>query len=153
MASLQARAEPALQKLLQSDPDQLYAELGLRQKAIENDETQAGLFEITATYDAPFAGPLDSLREFGQNFFRRVSKDVYDLVCGNDPNNAGERKRLMDAFGGGRTTFAAALAAVLVSSFGWAPAIAAVVAALVVKLFLKNAYGAMCDVWKNHLPV
>jgi hypothetical protein len=42
--------------------------------------------------------------------------------------------------------FTSWLAAGLVSTFGWAPAIAAVVAALVVRLFLKNAYLATCQV-------
>jgi hypothetical protein len=43
------------------------------------------------------------------------------------------------------------LAAALVSTFGWAPALAAVVAAPVVKLFFKNAYLATCQVWQKHL--
>jgi hypothetical protein len=151
MASLEDQAQPALERLLQSEPDQLFAELGLRQKAIENDPAQAGLFETTATYDAPFAGPLDALKEFGQRFFDRVNKDVYNLVCGDDRENAAERKKLLDALGLGDVAFAGVLTSVLVSSFGWAPAIATVVAALVVKLFFKNAHAAMCEVWKKRL--
>ena len=139
MANLQEQAQPAVQRLLQSNTDQLFTELGLRQKAIEDDPAQAGLFETTATYDAPFAGPLDDLKEFGQRFFDRVSGDLYDLVCGEDAENAIERKKLLGAFGLGEATFASALTAVLISSFCWAPAIATVVAALVVKLFFNNA--------------
>jgi hypothetical protein len=151
MDNLQKNAQPAIEKLLQSTPDQLFAELGLRQKAIVNDPAQAGLFETTVTYDAAFAGPLDVLKEFGQKFFSRLSHDLYDLVCGDDKENAAERKKLVDALGGGTTVFASALTGILVSSFGLAPAIATVVAALVVKLFFKNAYGAMCAVWQRHL--
>jgi hypothetical protein len=151
MADLKDQAQAALERLLQSEPDQLFTELGLRQKAIENDPTQAGLFEITATYDAPFAGPLDVLKEFGQRFFDRVNKDLYNLVCGDDTNNANEWKKLLDAFGLGGVAFAGVLTSVLISSFGWAPAIATVVAALVVKLFFNNAQAAMCEVWKKHL--
>lgn len=151
MAELEKRAAPAMQKLLQSDADQLFAELGLRQKAIQADPSQAGRFETTATYDAAFAGPLDVLKEIGKAFFDRVGKDLYALVCGEDPENAEERKKLRDAIGGGQATFAAALAAIGVSWFGWAPAIAAVIAALVVKLFFKNALDATCQVWKQHL--
>jgi hypothetical protein len=137
---------------MQSEPDQLYAELGLRRKAIDADPSQAGLFETTATYDAPFAGPLDALKEFGKDFFDRVSKDVYELVCGTDANDKDEREKLGKAFGMGKAAFASSLAAICVSSFGWAPAIAVVVATLVVKLFLNNAYDAMCQVWKKRLP-
>jgi len=46
----------------------------------------------------------------------------------------------------------AMLAAALVSSFGWAPAIAAVVAALVVKLFFRSGYEIACQMWKEKLP-
>lgn len=151
MSNLEKHAIPAMEKLLQSEPDQLFLELGLRRKAVESDPMQAGLFQTTATYDADFAGPLDALRDFGQEFFKRVSKDVFNLVCSEDSENSGQRKKLLEAFGDGKTTFAAALAALCVSWFGWAPAIAAVVAALVVKLFLNNAYIAMCEVWKKNL--
>ena len=152
MVDLEERAKPAIERLLQSEPDQLFTELGLRESAIRQDPTQAGLFETTATYNPAFAGPLDALRDFGESFFNRVNKDVYDLVCATDEENQSVRQKLLDAIGGGSTTFAAALAAVLVSWFGWAPAIAAVVAALVVKLFFKNAHEAMCEVWKKSLP-
>src|SRR5690242_746099 len=98
MPDVRAQAQPALEKLLQSEPDQLFAELGLRQKAIQADVTQAAMFETTATYDPEFAGPLDALKDFGRRFFNRFSKDAYALVCGNDQENSAERKKLMDAF-------------------------------------------------------
>jgi len=148
----QANPEPAIEKLLQSDPDQLFTELGLRQKAIQFDPSQAGLYQTTTMYDAPMMGPLDALREWGKNFFDRFSKDVYGLVCGSDKEDTEERKKLQQAFGLGDAAFATALTAALMSWFGWAPAIAAVVAALVVKLFFKNAYLSMCEVWKKRLP-
>jgi len=152
MADLTDKAVPALERLLQSEPDQLFAELGLRQKAIENDPLQAGLFETTATYDAPFAGPLDILKEFGQRFFDRVNKDLYNLICGDEAKNAAERRKLLEALGLGRLAFAGVLTSVLISSFGFAPAIATVLAALVVQLFFNNAQAAMCEVWKKRLP-
>ena len=152
MADLRSSSQPAMGKLLQSDPDQLYAELGLRQLAIQADPTQAGMIEPTATFDADFAGPMDVMKEMGQKFFARFSKDAYGLVCGADQENAEQRKSILDALGGGTAAFAAALSAAFVSWFGWAPAIAAVVAALVIRLFFKTGYGAMCDVWKEHLP-
>jgi hypothetical protein len=152
MSDLETLAAPAVEKLLLSGPDQLYEQLGLRRKAIEADPTQAGHFDTLVTFNAPFAGPLDALREFGQRFFEGVNSDVYGLVCGNDSAHATERNKVLNAIGGGPTAFAATLAAVLVSTFGWAPALAAVVAALVVKLFFKNAHAATCEVWRKHLP-
>jgi hypothetical protein len=57
----------------------------------------------------------------------------------------------VDAFGIGGEAVATALAAVMVTSLGLAPAVAAVVAALAIKLFFRPAHGAMCDVWKGKL--
>lgn len=152
MENIKEAAQPALEKLLQSSPDELFAQLGLRQNAILADHNQAAMFDTTATFDAPFAGPMDTMKDFGRRFFDRFSKDAYALVCGNDEENATQRKKLLDAFGTGGPAFAAALTGVFMSWFGWAPAIAAVVAALVVRLFFQNAYGAMCECWKERLP-
>jgi hypothetical protein len=44
------------------------------------------------------------------------------------------------------------VASLLVAQLGLAPAIAAVVAALIIKHVFSNALGAMCDVWKDKLP-
>jgi hypothetical protein len=152
MADLQQHALPAVKKLLQSPEDQLYAELGLRRKAILEDPLQAGHFDTEATFDAPFAGPLDTLKEFGQRYFKRVSKDAYSLVCGQDNASAEDRNKLRQAFGLDHATFAAVLAGALVSWFGWAPAIAAVIAVLIVKLFFKSGYDVACQLWKEKLP-
>jgi hypothetical protein len=151
MAHLDQLAKPAVEELLDSDENQLYEELGIRRHAIISDPSQAGSFQSTATYDAALAGPLDELRAFGRSFFNRVSKDIYDLVCGTGDDSKKERQTLLEAFGGGRTTFAAVLASLLVSYFAWAPAIAAVLAALVVKLFFNNAYTVACELWSQKL--
>jgi len=95
---------------------------------------------------------MDALKEFGQRYFDKVNKQVYELVCGDTKDNEQERSKLSQAFGLDKTTFAAMLAAALVSSFGWAPAIAAVVAALVVKLFFRPGYEVACQLWKDKLP-
>jgi hypothetical protein len=142
----------AMSKLLQSDSEQLYEELGLRRKAIAANPTYAGSYDPDVTYNAPFAGPLDVLRDFGKDFFSRVSGDAYGLVCGDDQENASERKKLLDSLNLGETAFAATLVTALIGTFGLAPALATVVAALVIRLFFRNAQKAMCDVWKKHLP-
>ena len=77
---------------------------------------------------------------------------MYELVCGKSAADKAMRDKLMTAASGKAGTFAAVLAGALVSTFGWAPALAAVVAALVVKLFFKNAYVTTCDVWSKRLP-
>jgi hypothetical protein len=152
MSNIESHATPALEKLLQSEPEQLFTELGLRRQAILDDPIYAGSYASTATFDAPFAGPLDTLREIGQRFFERFSPDAYGLICGSDTENADMRKKLLDALNLGETAFAAALVSALVGTIGLAPALASVLAALIVRLFYRNAYSAMCDVWKKNLP-
>jgi hypothetical protein len=149
---LDTHAQPAIEKLLQAQPDQLFVELGMRQKAIQADPTQAGLFAPPASANVDFSAPLDVMKDFGQNLFNRLSKTMYQLACGNDTDNQDERKKLEDAFGLGPAVFATTMATVLVSSFAIAPAIAGVVAALAVKLFGQTVYPAMCDTWKKNLP-
>jgi hypothetical protein len=152
MPELQDQAKAAVEKLLQSPEDQLFAELGLRGKAIADDPAVAGQFDPDISYDAEFAGPMDALKEFGQRYFDKVNRQVYDLVCGDAKESQEDRSKLRDAFGMDKTTFAAVLGGVLVSSFGWAPAIAAVVAALVVKIFFRPGYELACQMWREKLP-
>jgi hypothetical protein len=152
MPELDELALPAAKQLLQSDEDQLYEELGIRQKAILRDPGLAGSFSPEASYNAVLMGPMDDLRNFGKLFFSRLNRDCYDLICGGQQADAKEREKVAKAFGLGKTEVAAAIAGVIVAHFAIAPAIAAVVAALVVKLFFRNAQEAMCQVWKQKLP-
>lgn len=151
MPELQEQAKAAVEKLLKARDDQLFIELGLRDKAIAVDPSVGDQYDPDITYDADFAGPMDALKEFGQRYFDKVNKQVYELVCGDTKESQQELGKLREAFGFDKTTFAAMLAGVLVSSLGWAPAIAAVVAALVVKLFFRPGYDLACQMWKENL--
>jgi hypothetical protein len=55
------------------------------------------------------------------------------------------------AFGLGKEDIGAAIAALLVAHLALAPASAAVVAVLIVKLFFRPAVDAMCQVWSENL--
>jgi len=148
MGSLAERAKPAVEKLSESDESQLYEELGLRLKAIAADERLSGSFEPQIGYNAQFMGPMDDLRAFGQKFFDKASRQAYSLICG-DGLSKDEREKMAAAFGS-KADLAAFVAALLVSYFGMAPAIAAVVGALVLRLFFRPAHEAMCEVWSQH---
>lgn len=149
MGSFVERAKPAIRKLSESEPTQLYEELGLRLKAIAADESLSGSFEPPIGYNAELMGPLDDLRAFGQEFFDRASREAYGLICGGALSKD-EREKLSAAFGS-KADLAAFVAALLVSHFGMAPAIAAVVGALVLRLFCRPAHEAMCEVWSQHI--
>lgn len=149
MDPLVERAKPVIHKLFQSDEPQLYEELGLRLKAIAADESLSGFFEPQIGYNAEFMGPLDDLRAFGQKFFDKTSREAYSLMCGGGLSKE-EREKMSAAFGS-KTDLAAFVAALLVSHFAMAPAIAAVVGALVLRLFFRPAHEAMCEVWSQHI--
>ncbi len=152
MSNLSDLARPAIDSLLQSDESQLYEELAIRLKAMGSDPAKSGSFAPAVTYDAATMGFLDDLRDFGKRFMERMNVSFYNLVCGKQGEDVKERKKVAEAFGIGKTEVAAVLAGLLVSEFGLAPAIAAVVASLIIKLFFRNAYEAMCEVWKGKLP-
>jgi hypothetical protein len=151
MSDLSKLAEPVVTKLLQSDADKLYVELGMRAKTMAVEPTAAGEFDPPVKHDVATMGPLDDLKRFGQRLFQRWNREAYELMCGKSDDNAQDREKLAKAIGLGDIAVASALTGLLVSSFGLAPAIATVLAALVVKRFFRPAYDEFCEVWKESL--
>jgi len=148
MTDIKKQAESAMQNLLQSDEDQLFEELGMRTQAITQDITMAGSFEPHLVYDAADMGPQEVLGAIGRRLFRRWNKEAYKLLCGDDSDDKEKRTELASAIGAGDVAVAAALTSVLVS-IGAAPALAAIIAAIVVKKFFAPAYDEFCGIWKE----
>lgn len=151
MSVLSEEAESAVALLMESDESQLYEELGIRSAAIDQRPELAGSFAPLVTFDEVAMGPLDSVRELGRRIFRRWENSAYGLACGTGVSDEGDRKALAGAFGGNSTTVAAFMAAMLVSQFGLAPAIAAVVAAIIVRRFFRPAYQEFCAAWGERI--
>jgi hypothetical protein len=150
MADLVDRARPATERLLSLDDNQLYAELAVRMQEIRRDPASSADFNLAPKSPVESMG-FEDLADFGRRFFNRVSRQAYALMCGDDAEDSNERNQLTQAFGLGKDAVAPALAALFVAHLGFAPAIAAVIAALAVRLFFKPAYEAMCEVWKEKL--
>ena len=72
--------------------------------------------------------------------------------CGSDADTAADRKKLLDAFGGGDVAVGAALAGMFVAYLGMAPALAGIVAALTLKYFFRPGYAEFCGLWLEKLP-
>ena len=149
MSDLSEQAQPVVENLLQSDVDQLYVELGMRAKTVITNPAIAGQFDPPVEHDVAIMGPSDDLKQFGQRLFQRWNREANELMCGKNDDNVKEREELVNAIGFGEVAVAASLAGLLVSSFGLAPAIATVVAAVVVKRFFRPAYEEFCEVWKE----
>ena len=151
MANFSTQAEAAAKALLKADEGQLYEQLGMRVKAMAEDPSKAGSFDPDIVYDHAAMGVKDDIRELGQRVFKRWNKEAYQLVCGSEEEETKDREKLAKAIGVSDAAAAAVLSGMFVTTFGIAPAIAAVVAALVVKRFCRPAYEEFCQVWKKHI--
>jgi hypothetical protein len=149
--ALENQAQSATSKLLGIDTNALYIELGKRVQEIRRDPSASGRFDMT-TQSASEAMGAEQLQEFGRRFFNRANRAAYALMCSADSENSAERENLTKAFGLGMDAVAPALTGLLVVHLGMAPAIAAVIAVLAVKLFFQPGYDAMCEVWKKSVP-
>jgi hypothetical protein len=145
------KAESALRKLLQSDEDQLYEEIGIRMSAMSEDSLDVSEFDPTVTIDVSEMGPLDDLRELGRRMMQRWNRSAHELVCGTSDSDSKDRKTLLEAFGAGEIAVGVALATLLVSHLAITPAIASVIAALVMKRFFTPAYEEFCSMWETKL--
>ncbi|HYO91630.1 MAG TPA: hypothetical protein VEQ40_08340, partial [Pyrinomonadaceae bacterium] len=131
----------------------LYEQLGIRAKAIQQNLDLSSSFEPSAVHNISTMGILDDVRDYGKRLFRRWSAEGYKLICGDDPEDEEDRKELVEAFGLDNNKVASMMAGMLVAQLGLAPAIAAVIAAILIKRFLLNpAYEQFCALWKDYLP-
>jgi hypothetical protein len=102
-------------------------------QAIEEDPTIASSFEPKVTVNQARMGLKEDVLEFGRYLFRHWNVEAHKLMCGSAPDDQSSRAELLNAFGIGETAVAAALATLLVTNLGFAPALAAVLGALLVK--------------------
>lgn len=153
MSTVQEKANDttAIGELLGAEDDQLLVQLGMRTMAMTLNPAVAGSYAPDVTWDGTQMGGLDDLKKLGRRLFRRWNQEAFKLVCGDDPDDKGSRDEIKKAIGMGNVTLAAVVAGTLVSSFGLAPAVAGVVAALVVKRVLKPTHEEVCAVWREKL--
>lgn len=153
MTKLEKKAQPAVQKLLRKDEDQLYKELGMRQKVIAKDPYLMAGFDFDAPYDVTVMGPMDELRKFGEQLFKRYQVEAHKIFCPKEEGDKEDIDNLKKAIGIDDAAVAAFItAAIVASGVGIAPALAAVVAVLIVKRFLRPTYEETCKAWAKYLP-
>lgn len=148
-----------VESLWQLDEDELAAQIGSHAQAIEDDAAGRGTIGIDPasldSIDVGFAtrGAIDlKLLEGGQRLFDRVNPLVYDLMCKPLGNDAETQKILDEAIGQNYTKAAGMLAPTLISGLGLAPAIATLVATLIVKKIANYTATGICDTWQQNLP-
>ena len=155
MATESGLSESTAEELLKKDADQLYEILGMRAKAVEEDSSLQASFEPDVEY-SPHMGVMDDLQKVGRRMFNKAQTQAYALVCGTDPEDEEDRKKIIAALGIGSAAAAIALAGVLVGTFGLAAAFAGVIAPLIIKRFaepvLDEGHKGICELWKENLP-
>lgn len=150
MSNRTAQVELAVERLLQSDEGQLYEQIGIRSKAIQRDPSISGSFEPLVTYDQAKMGLKEDVLELGKRVFGIWNAQAYQVFCGSGFEDAKDREALKASLGMGDVAAAASLASLLVA-LGISPAIAPVVAALVIKRFFRPAYQEFCAMWGKHV--
>jgi hypothetical protein len=154
-----AEIDVLVKSLWELDEDQLAVQIGDRAQAIEDDAAGLGTRGIDpASLDsidvnvAARASIDPKLLKTGQRLFDRVNPLVYDLMCKPLLNDPQTQKILDEAIGQNYTKAAGMLAPILISGVGLAPAVATLVATLIIKKIANYSATAICDTWKQNLP-
>ncbi len=133
----------AAQSYNEYDEDALLVILGKQEFAINKDYSLAADPKFDPEYDSTHMGLIDDLKGIGARIANRWNKELYKLVCGSGDDE--ERKQLLDAL---NMSEAAAIGVVASLLLAIAPAaVAAPLAALLVKTFLMPAKDELCEAW------
>ncbi|MEG4340974.1 hypothetical protein [Microcoleus sp. D3_18_C2] len=152
--------EAIVASLWELDDDVLEAQLGARAQAI-GDDVAGGVatrgVDLTSweSIDVNVAARASIDPRFldaGRRLFDRVNPLVYELMCkpiGGD--DAETRKILDETINQNYTKAAGMLARVLVSGLGLAPAVATLLATLIIKKVSKYLATGICETWEKSL--
>ena len=152
--------EAIVASLWELDDDVLEAQLGARAQAL-GDDVAGGVatrgVDLTSweSIDVNVAARASIDPRFldaGRRLFDRVNPLVYELMCkpiGGD--DAETRKILDETINQNYTKAAGMLARVLVSGLGLAPAVATLLATLIIKKVSKYLATGICETWEKSL--
>jgi cytochrome c biogenesis protein CcdA len=144
-------SEKQARQLLQSDEDQLLEQLGMRAAAVTRDLALAGdVAPQLVAGDVLAMGVTDDLKALGRRILRRWNRVAHELACGKDSNDATTREDLKKALGLSEAAAIGVLTGALIG-VGMMPALAPVLAAIVVKRFFNSAYDEFCEFWGERL--
>jgi hypothetical protein len=96
MADLATRARPVVLKLVAKDDDQLFGTLGDRLNSLASDPSKGGELEPEEDIYETLGFRAD-VQEFGKNYFARVNKECFNLVCGAEGDNTEERAQVSES--------------------------------------------------------
>jgi len=150
--------EAIVASLWELDDDVLEAQLGSRAQAIEDDVAGRGArgldpasLESIDVNVAARAAIDPRFLDAGRQLFDRVNPLVYQLMCKPLGDDAETQKILDETINQNYTKAAGMLAPVLVSGVGLAPAVATILATLIIKKIAKTGANAICETWEKSL--
>jgi hypothetical protein len=153
-----AEIEVIVDSLWELDEEQLEAQIGSHALAIGDDVAGRGTRGIDpASLDSIDAGVASKgainprFLETGKRLFDRVNPLVYDLMCKPLGDNTDTQKILDETISQNYTKAAGMLAPVLVSGVGLAPAVATLLATLIIKKIANMGAKAICETWEKSL--
>ena len=149
MTDAMQRAKTAVTQLdVDADDEEgLYRLLGMRMKALERDPSIAGDFAPAPIAPAELGITVPDLLEFGRAAFVRIAALGQSLVCGNEANQGFYLQRLLTTLGTDTATVTAAVATLLIAQLAIAPAVAGVVATIIVGKVAPTSLAALCKMW------
>lgn len=92
-----------------------------------------------------------AMEELGRRVFYRWSLALHQFVCNPSSDDQDLREKILQALSGKDGGAVALIAGVMVAAFGASPAIAAIVATLLVRLLLNPAREELCAFWSEKL--
>jgi hypothetical protein len=129
------------------DEEALYRLLGTRLKMIERDPSVAGEFAPVAIAPAELGFAVPDLLNFGRDAFLRIAGIGQGLVCGTEANQGFYLQRIFSTLNTDTATVTAAVATLLIGQLAIAPAIAGVVATIIVGKVAPKSLAALCQTW------
>jgi hypothetical protein len=152
LADFETQVRAAVQPLAALEEDDLYQLLALRVRAMERDPAAAGQLAPTLPTAGELGIAVPDLAKLGRELFGRISMIGYATVCGPEASGSYRFERLLATLNKDVATVSAAVAGLLVVQLAIAPAVAAVVATIVVGHGAPATLGALCGAWKSRLP-
>lgn len=143
-----AAVAPLTAALQGLDVPDLYAALGAEVSAAAKGSGEVARFAVTVDRDQLVRG---SMSELGERIFKRWSRTLHGFLCEPSGEDADLRSQVLSALASRDVSASALVAGLLVGTFGIAPAIATLIAALVVQLFVKPVTDEICKYWGEQL--
>jgi hypothetical protein len=88
--------------------------------------------------------------DLGKRIFQRWNRALHEFACTPDKEDEDIRRKLLNAIAG-KEGGAAVIAGIMAGTFGVSPVVAAIVAALLLKVIINPALDEVCQLWAKEI--